>query len=211
VVIPGLVDYFDIRADHPAKKVATLHLVLNVAAVVVFIVSLMLRANVLNGATSSVPALILSLIGVGIIGYSGYLGGEMIYNQGIGVGRHRRYLATPERTICVGADQVGSDGYATVVPLERLEKGALIRAEVNGHVMAIARVEDSVSAFQEFCTHRFGPLSEGCLDGLQVMCPWHQSHFDVQTGKVTQGPAKLALNTYETKIENGQVKVRVPK
>jgi nitrite reductase/ring-hydroxylating ferredoxin subunit/uncharacterized membrane protein len=210
VAIPGLVDYFDIRADHPAKKAATLHLVLNVVAVTMFAVSLVLRANVLNSTATSIPALILSLIGVGLIGYSGYLGGGMIYNDGVSVGRHRRYSAVPEKTICVGADQVGPDGYAVVAPLERLEKGALLRANVNGHVMAITRVEDSVYAFQEFCTHRFGPLSEGCLEDREVMCPWHGSRFDIQTGKVTQGPAKLDLNTYEAKIDNGQINVRVP-
>src|SRR5262245_44698484 len=40
--VPGLVDYADIRADHPAKKVATTHLLLNIAAVVLFAVTLFL-------------------------------------------------------------------------------------------------------------------------------------------------------------------------
>jgi nitrite reductase/ring-hydroxylating ferredoxin subunit/uncharacterized membrane protein len=211
VAIPGLVDYLDIRADHPAKKVATLHLLLNLAAVAVFGISLVLRSNAngLQSTTTTVPALVLSLIGVGIIGYSGYLGGRIIYNDGISVGRHRRHMATPEKTICIGADQIGPDGFAVIAPLERLDQGALLRAEVNGHVMAIARLEGSVYAFQEFCTHRFGPLSEGCLEGREVMCPWHGSRFDIQTGKVAQGPAKVDLKTYDAKIENGQIKVRI--
>jgi nitrite reductase/ring-hydroxylating ferredoxin subunit len=43
------------------------------------------------------------------------------------------------------------------------------------------------------------------------MCPWHRSHFDVQTGKVAQGPAKVDLKTYEASIENGQIQVRIPR
>jgi hypothetical protein len=167
VAIPGLVDYFDIRADHPAKKVTTLHLVLNVTAVVVFIGGLILRANVLNSATTYVPALILSLIGVGLIGYSGYIGGGMIYNEDISIGCHRRHIATPEKTICVAADQVGPDSHAIVAPLEQLQIGALIRAKVNGHVMAIARVEDSDYAFQEFSHIALAPSRRVDLMGFR--------------------------------------------
>src|SRR5438477_10525396 len=44
--VPGLVDYADIRADHPAKKVATTHLLLNIAAVALFAATLVLRSKV---------------------------------------------------------------------------------------------------------------------------------------------------------------------
>jgi len=34
--LPGLVDYLDIRADHPAKSVATRHMLLNLAVLILF-------------------------------------------------------------------------------------------------------------------------------------------------------------------------------
>jgi nitrite reductase/ring-hydroxylating ferredoxin subunit/uncharacterized membrane protein len=206
--IPGLVDYIDIRQDHPAKKVGTLHLVLNLVAVVLFVINLWLRSQMAEGEITPALPLLLSVVGVGIILYSGYLGGGMVYNDGIAVGRHRREAETPDKTIRVKADR--SDGYAVVGPLETLKDGSSLRAEINGHVMAIVRMKDQVYAFQEFCTHRFGPLSEGSIHGENVECPWHGSCFDMRTGKVTQGPAKVDLKTYEVKIDNGQIMVRIP-
>src|SRR3954469_3226277 len=44
----GMVDYTDIRDDHPAKKTATLHLVLNVVALGLFAVSAGLRYSTLD-------------------------------------------------------------------------------------------------------------------------------------------------------------------
>jgi nitrite reductase/ring-hydroxylating ferredoxin subunit len=67
------------------------------------------------------------------------------------------------------------------------------------------KVEGRFYAFQEFCTHRFGPMSEGKLANGHVQCPWHRSCFDVRTGKVVHGPAKIDLKTYPVRIENGKL------
>lgn len=76
--------------------------------------------------------------------------------------------------------------------------------------MTIANLDDELYAFQEFCTHRFGPLSEGHFHNHEIMCPWHRSCFDVRTGKVTQGPAKVDLKTYQVMVQDGQICVRAP-
>jgi nitrite reductase/ring-hydroxylating ferredoxin subunit len=99
----------------------------------------------------------------------------------------------------------------TVADADSLRAGEMLRAEVNGNVMAIARVGSDYYAFQEFCTHRYGPLSEGALTGKEVQCPWHRSCFDIRSGKVTQGPAKVDLKTYEVKVEDGKIMVRAGK
>ena len=206
--IPGFVDRADIRADHPAWKTATTHMWLNLAAVVLYLINALLRYGALDqNATPTLP-LILSLAGVGLLSFSGYLGGTMVYNDGIAVGRHRRYGHTPEQTIRVTAGAPGQ--FAPVALTSSLANDETLRAEVNGHVMTIAKVDNEFYAFQDFCTHRFGPLSEGDFHNHEVMCPWHRSCFDVRTGKVTQGPAKVDLKTYDVTIENGQICVRVP-
>jgi nitrite reductase/ring-hydroxylating ferredoxin subunit len=55
-----------------------------------------------------------------------------------------------------------------------------------------------------------GPLSEGCLHGDQIICPWHGSAFDVRTGRVVHGPAKIDLRTFEAAARDGKIYVRVP-
>jgi uncharacterized membrane protein len=79
--LPGLIDYFSI--DEPEmKRIANLHLVVNLAAVVIFAINLWLRF--LLPAESKVP-LALSIIGVLAIGLGGWLGGEMVYVKGMAV------------------------------------------------------------------------------------------------------------------------------
>jgi hypothetical protein len=42
-----------------------------------------------------------------------------------------------------------------------------------------------------------------------VQCPWHNSRFDLATGAVVHGPAKVDLKTFEVRVEGGLIHVRV--
>ena len=79
--VPGFVDYLSI--DEPAmKRIATLHLVVNLAAVIVFAINLWFRLRV---AEAGAVPLILSLIGIAVLSVGGWLGGEMVYVKGMAV------------------------------------------------------------------------------------------------------------------------------
>src|SRR5947209_806892 len=65
--IPGLADYTTIRADHPARGTAMWHLILNVTAVLLYVVSWSLRWDRLNLPRTPIMAFVVSLIGVVII------------------------------------------------------------------------------------------------------------------------------------------------
>src|SRR5438477_6119543 len=79
--VPGLVDYTSIRSDHPARKIATAHLVLNLMVVVLYGINLGVRSSALSGTKISLLPLVLSLIGVGLLSASGYLGGMLVYDE----------------------------------------------------------------------------------------------------------------------------------
>jgi nitrite reductase/ring-hydroxylating ferredoxin subunit len=63
--------------------------------------------------------------------------------------------------------------------------------------IAVARTATGYAAFQDRCTHKGGPLSDGVLMCGRVQCPWHGSQFDVRTGEVKAGPAEQKIETYE--------------
>jgi len=79
--VPGLVDYFSID-EAEMKRIANMHLAVNLGAVVIFAINLWLRFRL--PVESNVP-LGLSVIGVLAIGFSGWLGGEMVYVKGMAV------------------------------------------------------------------------------------------------------------------------------
>jgi uncharacterized membrane protein len=84
--VPGIIDWLAIK-DGQVKRVANWHARLNIIALVVFAISLYLRMHAGSpwvGGHLTIPFL-LSLLGVVMIGISGWLGGELAYKYGVGV------------------------------------------------------------------------------------------------------------------------------
>ncbi|HZQ69337.1 MAG TPA: DUF2231 domain-containing protein [Terriglobales bacterium] len=79
--IPGLIDYFSIH-EAEMKRIANLHLAVNLGAVALFAINLWLRLRL---PPESHAPLALSILGVLAIGYGGWLGGEMVYVKGMAV------------------------------------------------------------------------------------------------------------------------------
>ena len=209
--IPGFADFLDIRKDHPAKSKARLHMILNLIMVVIFAVDAWVRGQDLFFLRTPILPLALSILGVILLSISGYIGGAMIYDDGIAVGRHRRRTRTPPETIGIAlpptmrAESATGAQMIAVADADSVSEGESLRVDLSGTVIAVVKLDGAFYAFQEFCTHRFGPLSEGCLKEGQVECPWHRSRFDVRTGKVLHGPAKVDLKTYPVRVCQGKI------
>jgi uncharacterized membrane protein/nitrite reductase/ring-hydroxylating ferredoxin subunit len=207
--VPGLVDYTDIRNDHPGKRTATAHLTLNLIVVGLYGINLGVRSSTLDALRTPAGPLILSLVGIALLSVSGYLGGRLVYDEGISVGRHKRRTPTPENTLHLTRGENGDEVFVPVPEAERLGDRETLRVEIDGQVIAIVKLDGNFYAFQEFCTHRFGPLSEGSFEGFDVQCPWHNSCFDVRTGKVTNGPAKVNLKTFRIETRDSKICIGV--
>src|SRR5438876_10479426 len=57
--VPGFVDYTDIRSDHPGKRTATAHMILNLLVVAIYGINLGVRSSSLLDPKISVGPLIL--------------------------------------------------------------------------------------------------------------------------------------------------------
>jgi nitrite reductase/ring-hydroxylating ferredoxin subunit/uncharacterized membrane protein len=202
--VPGFVDFVTIREDHPGKRTAQTHMLLNLAAVGVYVVSLFVRFSASTFDRARGPAIAFSAIAYALIVVSGYLGGTLVYDDGIAVGRHRRWSRTPRVTLKADI-RAGDSEFVEVADFARLKERETLRVELARQVIAVVKLDGNVYAFQEFCTHRFGPLSEGSFQNGIVQCPWHRSCFDVRAGKVVRGPAKVDLKTYPVRIENSKI------
>ena len=75
-------------------------------------------------------------------------------------------------------------------------------------MVCVANVNGTISAMDNVCLHRGGPLGQGTIDEGKVVCPWHGWSFDVSTGAAAHNPnAKVAV--YPVKIENGDVLIEL--
>ena len=81
---------------------------------------------------------------------------------------------------------------------------------INGEeeTICIANVNGTLSAMDNVCLHRGGPLGEGTIENGKVVCPWHGWRWDPKTGQADQD-SKARLAIYPLKIENGDVLVEI--
>ncbi|HEY3296529.1 MAG TPA: DUF2231 domain-containing protein [bacterium] len=79
--MPGFIDYLSLSQPR-VKNLATWHMVINLTIVVIFIIDFSLRMR--NPLTHGLP-FILSILGVLLLGLSGWLGGELVYVHGVAV------------------------------------------------------------------------------------------------------------------------------
>jgi uncharacterized membrane protein len=88
--IPGLIDYRRLPMNPEAARLATFHVMFNMAAFVTFTLSLVWRLTLLHGLDWSsmirpVGPYIVSLIGMIFLLVSAFLGGQLVFKHGIGV------------------------------------------------------------------------------------------------------------------------------
>lgn len=79
--IPGVIDMLSLRG-RPVQKTALLHMTLNLIVVFLFAANLWLRVQ---GTTAPALLIGLSLVAILLLAMSGWLGGKMVYEAGVGV------------------------------------------------------------------------------------------------------------------------------
>jgi uncharacterized membrane protein len=80
----GFLDYSVIPAGTVAKKTATIHMSLNLALVVLFVINFFVRVGS-DHSHVTIVGFVLSIIGVVALTISGYLGGKLAYRYGVRV------------------------------------------------------------------------------------------------------------------------------
>jgi 3-phenylpropionate/trans-cinnamate dioxygenase ferredoxin subunit len=93
--------------------------------------------------------------------------------------------------------------------LDQVPPGTLRAVQVNGVNVCLANVEGEIYALKDNCSHKDFPLSEGELDGTQLECSWHGARFDITTGRALRLPAIRPVETFEVKLEAGEIFVAV--
>jgi nitrite reductase (NADH) small subunit len=80
--------------------------------------------------------------------------------------------------------------------------------EIDGQPVALCRRGDSVFAIEDVCPHQGASFDGGEIEDDVLTCPLHGWRANFCTGQSLEAPG-LQLQTYETKIENGIVFVRL--
>jgi ferredoxin-NADP reductase/nitrite reductase/ring-hydroxylating ferredoxin subunit len=100
------------------------------------------------------------------------------------------------------------DDFVKVAEAKDIPTSQMKEVQFDSQDVCIANVDGKYYAIGNVCTHEGGPLADGILEGYEVECPWHQSKFDVRTGKVTSPPASESEPTYEIKVDGNSILIK---
>jgi nitrite reductase/ring-hydroxylating ferredoxin subunit len=186
----GYSDWADTEvADESVRRVGIVHAAANATAAWLFAGSWLARRNGAHGRGRA-----LALAGSGILAGAGYLGGHMTLAEGVGVD-HTTFEDAPDDWTAVLDDGEVPDGQMRCV-------------EADGTVVMVARTGGHLYALSNHCSHRGGPLHEGELDAGTVICPWHDSVFDLRDGSLVHGPAAYPQPAWDARVREGRIEVR---
>jgi nitrite reductase/ring-hydroxylating ferredoxin subunit/uncharacterized membrane protein len=174
-----------------SRRMGVVHGLLNTIGLVLCIVSLILRATGRRNAGR-----LTFLAGYSISGMAAHLGGELSYHYGLRVDRNV-------------FEEAGPDEFVPVLSEVELAQDELRRVEVEGVGVLLSRTSaGEVCAIAATCNHFSGPLEEGEREGDTVVCPWHNSRYDLCSGQVIDGPAVFPQSRYETRVREGKIEVK---
>ena len=98
----------------------------------------------------------------------------------------------------------------TTLKLSDLEPGTAHRVLVGDVPVAVVRIEDSVYAIGDICSHAEVSLSGGEVFGeeREIECPQHGSVFSLVTGEPDTLPATQPVPVYDVTVDGDTVTVR---
>lgn len=185
--VTGLTDWSD--TDRTARKMGLVHGVMNVTATGLYVAALVTRNRQQRWAGR-----LYALLGFAVSYGAAYLGGELVYSEQVGVNHAFGQDAPPQ--------------FTPVLNERDLKEGKPARAQIGDVAVVLVRQGNHVYALANTCAHLGGPLSEGEVEDGAIECPWHDSKYALEDGRVLGGPTTHPQPSYECRIRGGQVEIR---
>ena len=118
-------------------------------------------------------------------------------------------VALPLLAACGGSEEATSGGAgsgggpATVTASDvPVGGGTILKDE---EVVVTQPKNGDYKAFTAICTHQGCTVTK--VEGGQIVCPCHGSHFSIEDGSPTSGPAQKALASKTVSVEGDQISV----
>lgn len=184
--VTGLTDWSETSGR--SRRTGLVHGLLNIAATTLYATAYMLRKNGSRSAGQTC-----AVAGYGIALGAAWLGGDLVYDQRIGVNH---------------ADADEPETFKQVAKASDLKDGSMMHAKTDEADVLLVRQHERLCALNHRCSHAGGPLSEGELKDGSVVCPWHQSQFSIDDGHIINGPATQNQPTLDVREHAGQIEVR---
>jgi naphthalene 1,2-dioxygenase system ferredoxin subunit len=102
-----------------------------------------------------------------------------------------------------------TEQWTKVSKFDALEAEYPTRIKLGEREVALCLVDGEVFAIDNICSHAFARLSDGHLEGHELVCPLHSGSFDVRTGEAIAAPCVEGLKVFPTKVEGDEIFLKV--
>ena len=113
----------------------------------------------------------------------------------------------------VGPDQTvfdaGPADWTVAADASLLAERRPTRVVVADTPVLLLRDGDQIFAIHDRCSHRGCSLSDGELEGEEIVCACHGSRFSVRDGSLRHGPATSPQPAFQVRNRDGRVEVRL--
>jgi len=104
-------------------------------------------------------------------------------------------------------DQVA---FVTVASINELVEGERLIFEIDDVPVALFNLGGHYYAIADLCSHDDGPVAEGELEGLEIVCPRHGARFNIETGEALTLPAVVDIPVYPVRVMGDDIQIGIP-
>ena len=106
--------------------------------------------------------------------------------------------------------EASSFNFYPIAAVSDFPSGERLFIEIAGQPLIIYSIGKEFLATANLCSHDGGELSEGELDGEEIICPRHGARFNIRTGKAMSLPAVIDIPIYPVRVNEGMLEVGIP-
>ena len=99
--------------------------------------------------------------------------------------------------------------FIPVIDYDSLAPGSMRRVKVQDVSIVVVRIGDDVYALEDRCSHEEYPLSDGWLDGDNLVCAFHGARFDLKTGDALSLPAYEGVKKFPVRVHNNKIEIQI--
>jgi len=99
--------------------------------------------------------------------------------------------------------------WTRVADIDAVGPGRLVNRMVGLQAIVLANVDGRICALEDECSHEAYPLSDGELEGGDLVCIYHGARFDACTGKNKGLPAIRPVRSFPVEVRDDGIYVEV--
>lgn len=187
----GINDWADTESvDDTIRRAGLVHAGSNAIALSLYAASLGSRRRGARGTGK-----LLGAAGLSVLMAGGYLGGHLSLTKGVG----------PDQTVF----DPGPEDWTPAVDPSQLPDGRPMRVVVRDTPVLLLRQGERSLAIHDRCSHRGCSLSDGQVQGDEIVCACHGSRFDLRDGSVKHGPATGPQPAFQVRVRDERLEIRL--